>query len=127
MTVLAGCGEKHSAQRQQAQWVAPVQVDVDGVRLIFQPGRVIAETPVTLELRVAPNEHISEAFLTGINMYMGKIPLQLQPKQSQGQWKSQFMVGACTEPEMRWQLTVLVRNQAGTIRRVQHEFQSYLN
>ena len=62
-----------------------------------------AEESVTVKLLVPEGEEIESAWIEGVNMYMGKIPVLLD-NDGQGKWSGWFMLGSCSEPVMKWQL-----------------------
>ena len=126
LLLSGGCADEQATLAAEEQQMAQSIVNLAGVTLIFRPGRVVVETPATLELVISPAEVITEAYLTGGNMYMGKIPLRLVAGSLAGHWETQYILGACTEPEMIWQLTVQIGNPQGPVRQVQYEFRSYL-
>lgn len=53
---------------------------------------------------------LAKATITGINMYMGIIPVvaESQPTLIHKQWQGWTLLGACSEPNMIWQLTITV-------------------
>ncbi len=62
-----------------------------------------AEESVTVKLFVPEGEEIESAWIEGVNMYMGKIPVLLD-NDGRGKWSGWFMLGSCREPVMKWQL-----------------------
>ncbi|WP_411358446.1 hypothetical protein [Pseudidiomarina salilacus] len=63
------------------------------------------EQSVTLRLQLPAEINPQLSVIEGINMYMGKIPLQWL-QQDNGEWHAQLLIGACTEPKMEWLLTI---------------------
>ena len=43
-------------------------------------------------------------------MYMGKIPVLLD-NDGQGKWSGWFMLGSCSEPVMKWQLRLNIKDK----------------
>ncbi|MBW4966774.1 hypothetical protein KZZ04_10395 [Pseudoalteromonas sp. CR1] len=66
------------------------------------------ETPFTIFSKLPDDIKITQAKLKGITMYMGFIPQQFV---KQGDlWKSETMVGICSENNMLWNLELTVIN-----------------
>ncbi len=70
----------------------------------------IAEESITLSLSLPANSKVESAWIEGINMYMGKIPVLLESK-ANGEWEGWFMLGSCGEPIMKWQLRLNIKDQ----------------
>lgn len=69
---------------------------------------IVPETPFTLTLRGHPSMAPKHAWLEGRSMFMGRIPLSFS---RQGDaWVASTMVGACSEPAMIWQLTIVLED-----------------
>lgn len=51
--------------------------------------------------------NISGAEIRGVNMYMGRLPVEVEQIE-QTTWTADFMLGACTEPRMVWELIVRI-------------------
>ena len=69
-----------------------------------------------LTIRMPPELSIRDAWIQGINMYMGKTAIVLdQPTLVDGlhEYQGVFFLGACSEPKMRWQLVVTLQNEEG--------------
>lgn len=72
---------------------------------------VETETSITLTLSLPSNVTLESAWIEGVNMYMGKVPVLLE-EDSTGKWTGWFMLGSCSEPIMRWQLRLNIEKQA---------------
>ncbi|AGP78173.1 hypothetical protein [Alteromonas mediterranea] len=68
------------------------------------------EESVTLKILIPENQEIESAWIEGINMYMGKIPVLLD-NDGQGKWSGWFMLGSCSEPVMKWQLRLNIEGK----------------
>lgn len=68
-----------------------------------------AEESVTVKLLVPGDEVIESAWIEGVNMYMGKIPVLLEDN-GKGEWSGWFMLGSCSEPIMKWQLRLNIKD-----------------
>ncbi|MDO6565856.1 hypothetical protein Q4561_02180 [Alteromonas sp. 1_MG-2023] len=73
--------------------------------------KVEPETSITILLNLPEGAIIESAWIEGVNMYMGKIPVLLENKLN-GSWTGWFMLGSCSEPVMKWQLRLNIEGQA---------------
>ena len=79
--------------------------------ITWQPELPRAEQPILFSLQL-PTELMPElSEVRGVSMYMGRIPLMWHEVQP-GHWQATLLVGACSEPNMTWQLTVPLRQQS---------------
>lgn len=58
--------------------------------------KVEPETSITLVLDLPVGTKIESAWIEGVNMYMGKVPVLLENKHN-GEWSGWFMLGSCNE------------------------------
>lgn len=94
------------------------------VQLRISPGQIPVETLLQLHLQTTePLQQVS-AELTGVSMYMGRIPLRFSQDAATGGWISEFMLGACSDPKMTWQLQITLTDLNGQSRQLVTEFQS---
>ncbi len=84
-----------------------------GFLISLENEQVTAESPFIIRLSTPHNIKIEKAILEGVNMYMGSIPLFFKSEQK-NTWHAEAMVGACSEPEMTWRLTVTYRAEGQT-------------
>ncbi|WP_240223879.1 hypothetical protein [Rheinheimera hassiensis] len=89
------------------------------IQLELSPGHAPVETPLLLQLTAADVLSVSGE-LTGVSMYMGKVPLRFS--QHQGMWQAEFLLGACSDPDMLWQLQLEVQFADGQTRRLTEQF-----
>ncbi len=87
--------------------------------LTATPALITAETEIEFELtlKLKPNQNIQikSAWLEGKNMFMGKIPLFfsktktpiVSPLENQVTYRANTLIGACTEEQMIWQMTIV--------------------
>jgi hypothetical protein len=68
------------------------------------------EESVTLTLRMPEGTIIESAWIEGVNMYMGKVPVLLE-KQEGDKWTGWFMLGSCSEPTMNWQVRLNIAGE----------------
>lgn len=69
------------------------------------------ETSVTIMLNLPDDYQIESAWIEGVNMYMGKVPVLLEQNNS-NEWQGWFMLGSCSEENMNWQLRLNIKGQA---------------
>lgn len=67
------------------------------------------EESVTVSLSAPQSKEIESAWIEGVNMYMGKIPVLLD-SDGKGKWSGWFMLGSCSEPVMKWQLRLNIKD-----------------
>lgn len=71
------------------------------------------ERPVQLTLRSEKPLHIEASELRGLSMYMGRVPLVWE-QVSKHEWQATLQLGACTDPDMRWQLRLSLATEKGS-------------
>ncbi|WP_156904760.1 hypothetical protein [Ferrimonas senticii] len=81
-----------------------------GNRLTLLPATAPSETPLSLQLQLAPGQTIVAAQITGRDMYMGMIPVKFDQHGS-----AQTMVGSCATDHMVWRLAVRLQDQGGKL------------
>lgn len=116
---------------QPAAVVAPEialthQVQIAGHQLEYSPARLPVESLLTLQLTPAQPIVSAKGKIEGISNYMGQIPLSFSFDTSSQRWQSQFMLGACTEPQMRWRLTLELTTLTGAKIQLEDQFISSL-
>lgn len=89
------------------------------VQLELSPGHAPVETPLLLQLTAADVLSVSGE-LTGVSMYMGEVPLRFS--QLEGVWQAEFLLGACSDPDMLWQLQLEIRFADGQTRKFTKQF-----
>jgi len=68
------------------------------------------EEQIPLTVTLPEGLQIDSAYIEGVNMFMGKIPVPLKAEGSR-QWRGWFMLGACSEPTMQWQMVITIKNR----------------
>ena len=101
----------------------PESHQIDGVELLYSDARFQVERPIELVLSQVPNGAVVTGHIQGLSMDMGTIPLQFTPT-GDGKWQSHFLLGACTEPAMRWQLQLTIEHADGQLQQLVDTFQS---
>ena len=80
-----------------------------GIAVALDKPDVQPETPFDLLLTLPEGWRVKNAKMTGIDMYMGMIPVFFE--KNEHQWHAQTMVGACSSPDMMWQLSITLYQQ----------------
>lgn len=111
-------------QKEQTAKVADRQIVLGDIYLSVSPGHIPVETLLRLQLRSDKPLQALSAQITGVSMYMGKIPLRFVFDPVAGVWVSDFMLGACSDPKMIWQLQLQLTDGNGIVRQLSTEFQS---
>ncbi|MBV2129732.1 hypothetical protein [Arsukibacterium indicum] len=123
LLVLAAC------QPQRADHSTRVFTQGPDISLGLTPGTVPVETPLRLQLvSRQPISNIT-ADVTGVSMYMGVVPLRFQKLSTPDsggaeQWQAEFLLGACSDPAMLWQLNVTVQFADGRKLSLKEQFNS---
>lgn len=78
----------------------------------FAPASIPLETEVDISMKSASPINIRQAWVEGINMYMGRIPVEFESNDGMN-WHSPLYLGMCSEPEMQWQLIVEITGEGG--------------
>lgn len=113
---LGGC--------QPAEVAPPASLTLfkdNNILLQLSPASAPVETPLQLQLSATGLAKVS-AELTGVSMYMGRVPLRFT---QQGEvWQAEFLLGACSDPKMQWQLQLELEFVDGKKRTVKQQFYS---
>jgi len=91
------------------------------LQLQLSPGHAPVETPLMLQLNGSNVINVSGE-LSGVSMYMGKVPLRFS--QHKGIWQAEFLLGACSDPDMLWQLQLEIQFADGQTRKLTQQFHS---
>lgn len=118
LVLLPGCEPTEPAQTSSR-----LLVEQGNLQLVLTPATAPVETPLTLALHTRQKIIAIEAEITGVSMYMGKVPLRFT-EQSDGNWQAQFLLGACSEPAMQWQLHLTAQYADGNKVSVKQRFTS---
>lgn len=115
----------------------PSKVDDSMLVLYQQPALAIHLSPAAapvetpLQIIVQSEQPIREisAELSGVSMYMGLIPLRFQKLNTDGsgsseQWQAVFLLGACSDPAMIWQLNLTLQLADGQKLSINERFNS---
>ncbi|MDX1537989.1 hypothetical protein [Arsukibacterium sp.] len=123
LLLLAAC------QPKQADNSVRVLQQQAELLLSLSPASAPVETPLRLSLVSEQPIELISAELTGVSMYMGIIPLPFQKVSTVGkddaeQWQAEFLLGACADPAMLWQLNLTVQFADGRKLILKEQFNS---
>ena len=91
------------------------------LQIMLSPALARVETPLRLTL-TANNVIAIKGEIVGVSMYMGKVPLIFSHKH--GNWQAGFLLGACSDPKMKWQIVLTVEFADGRKQTVKQELES---
>ena len=134
---LLGCGERDIPEHLQefcaldAQQVnCSYDTSVGPLKIYSNHPEMPVETPLQLTAVLPQNDELNSlrivaSEITGISMYMGRIPVQWQ-EVAVNTWQADILLGACTDPNMVWELTITIEGTGGASKRnsIQIPFQS---
>lgn len=91
--------------------------------LSVSPFPIKIEERLIFTLELEPGVTFESAWIQGVNMYMGKIPvLPLDDKLSTTtRLQLESYLGSCSEPKMRWQMILTLSDSTG------RQFSRYIN
>ncbi|EGN75811.1 hypothetical protein A28LD_0862 [Idiomarina sp. A28L] len=83
------------------------------------------EQPISMHLRTPSETFIVGSEITGLSMYMGRIPV-IWESIGRNLWQADILLGACTDPKMIWQLEITIahENEPRGTEKVHISFQS---
>lgn len=118
-----------ACQPEQADNSVRVLQQQSELLLSLSPASAPVETPLRLNLVSEQPIKMINAELSGISMYMGVIPLRFQKvgtpdKGEAEQWQAEFLLGACADPAMLWQLNLTVQFADGRKLSLKEQFNS---
>jgi hypothetical protein len=97
---------------------------LDDIQLQVSPGHIPVETLLKMQLKSQSPLVMVSAELTGVSMYMGRIPLRFIQDPATELWHADVMLGACSDPNMTWQLELILTDLQGQSRQLTTNFQS---
>lgn len=83
------------------------------------------ETGVDLYLHSEMPLAAVQAEVRGVSMYMGRLPVVGELDGSKD-WRAELYLGACTDPQMIWELRLAITMEDGETLRHRLQFQSYI-
>jgi hypothetical protein len=117
---INGCTDQSNPIAMTADRV----IVLEDIQLQLSPGDIPVETLLKIQLKSQSPLVLVSGELTGVSMYMGKIPLRFTQDPATGLWHADFMLGACSEPNMTWKLKLLLTDPQGQSRQLTTNFQS---
>ncbi len=95
----------------------------------LSPATAPVETPLQITVQSEQPVTAISAELTGVSMYMGLIPLRFQKLSTDDsagseQWQAVFLLGACADPAMIWQLNLTLQLADGQKLLINERFNS---
>lgn len=87
------------------------------VYVTLSPFPVAVEDEINVHLRLteplAKSDIQLEAWIEGVNMYMGRSKVVLNSKTQDGAINGVFFIGSCSEPKMQWRFYLKMTNKNG--------------
>lgn len=124
LLVLLCCGQACTPQAEVAGSQRLVKKGT--VELVYQQARMLTETPLELQVHTPNGWQLQKATLIGLSMDMPIMPLffnqAVGTSKQTTSWQTQFLLGACADDQMTWQLELLFKDEAGTEQRLLDEF-----
>lgn len=98
---LMGCSDKNSTEA-----AAILQLHQDEqISVSLNPGHAPVEEVLTWSVQLSETWQVKEAKVVGVSMSMGTIPLLFKAVAGQQQqYSAEMVLGACSQPQMKWQL-----------------------
>ncbi|MCH8491902.1 MAG: hypothetical protein LAT53_01530 [Idiomarina sp.] len=123
--------EVHQEAQQEAQQVnCSYDTSFGPLKIYSNHPEMPVETPLQLTAVLPQRDELNSlrivaSEITGISMYMGRIPVQWR-EIAANTWHADILLGACTDPNMIWQLTLTLADSSDTSNRIsiQIPFQS---
>lgn len=120
--------EADSSQRTVVRQTTSAQTHTtENIELIYQPARMLTESPLALDIQTPADWQLQSARLVGISMEMPVLPLFFNKTKmtdaSFARWQTQFLLGACADEQMTWRLELQFKDQTGNLQRLSDEFQ----
>lgn len=91
--------------------------------LTISPAHVPVESLLRLDFKTMDRVVAITAEMIGVSMYMGRVPLHFSAVNDE-HWRAEFLLGACSEPHMRWRLLMTVHYKSGKEQHISETFQS---
>lgn len=99
----------------------------ENIELVYQPARMVTESPLALDIQAPADWQLQSARLVGISMEMPVLPLFFNQAEAgadkSARWQTQFLLGACADEQMTWRLELVFKDQTGVLQHLSDEFQ----
>ncbi len=117
-----------NSQRTVVRQTTSDQTQVtESIELIYQPQRMLTESPLALDIQSPADWQLQSARLVGISMEMPVLPLFFNQAEAgadkSARWQTQFLLGACADEQMTWRLELVFKDQTGALQHLSDEFQ----
>ncbi len=117
-----------SSQRTVVRQTTTTQMQTtENIELIYQPARMVTESPLALDIQAPAGWQLQSARLLGISMEMPVLPLFFTKTNATAvtstRWQTQFLLGACADEQMTWRLELVFKDETGAVQRLSDEFQ----
>ena len=76
----------------------------------IDPNQPMVEQPIFLSITAPDSVRFELGTIEGVNMSMGYLPVLIEPVSDQ-LWRGKILLGACTEPQMRWRVVLPWRDE----------------
>lgn len=121
LVLLAICAVSGCQPADKAPISSRLLIDEASVQLQLTPADAPVETPLQLQVY---GEGIAEITgeISGISMYMGRVPLKFRRHDTA--WQAEFLLGACSDPKMLWQVELELTLTDGKKRLLKQQFHS---
>lgn len=86
-------------------------VDIAELKVSFQKIPTIEEELIINFFLNNNRAEITQAWVEGQNMYMGKTPVIFESKELPLEHQGITFLGSCSQPQMQWQFNVAVKNK----------------
>lgn len=93
----------------------------------INPVPIPLEEELTVTLSIPIQRVFQRAWIEGVNMYMGKLPVVVEGSHTIGthvSYDAITFLGSCSEPNMRWRMVVEVAEGNGRTERLFFNFQT---
>lgn len=107
--IAVNCSPDSATQQTGSEYPAH-----DNLRVTLLPEPPQVERPLTLTLNLPVGVRPELSRVAGMNMNMGHMPVYWQHV-DQGVWQAVIILGACTEPVMRWRVTIPLAGELGEL------------
>lgn len=121
LVLLAICAVSGCQPADKAPSLSRLLFSEPKLSLQLTPGDAPVETPLQL---IVSGEDIAAVTgeISGISMYMGRVPLKFS--QHESAWQAEFLLGACSDPKMLWQVQLELTLTDGKKRLLKQQFHS---
>ena len=110
---ILGENNNYNPDNKTSCWLAGNSCEIElaeGTLTVVMDRLPTIEEQIPLTVTLPEGVQINSAYIEGVNMFMGKIPVPLKQENNR-QWQGWFMLGACAEPTMQWQMVIKIKNR----------------